>query len=34
MQAHGLVGDHLTTCPSRAEAERLRAAAVPPQAQG
>ena len=25
MQAHGLVGDHLTTCPARAEAERLRA---------
>ena len=26
MQACGLVGDHLTTCPARPEAERLRAA--------
>ena len=32
MQAHGLVGDHLTTCPSRAEAERLRGAVAPPTA--
>lgn len=30
MQACGLVGDHLTTCPARAEAERLRAAVVRP----
>jgi DNA-3-methyladenine glycosylase I len=26
MQACGLVGDHLSTCPVRPEAERLRAA--------
>jgi DNA-3-methyladenine glycosylase I len=30
MQAHGLVGDHLTGCPIRPEAERQRAAAVRP----
>lgn len=30
MQACGLVGDHLTGCPVRAEAEALRAAALRP----
>jgi DNA-3-methyladenine glycosylase I len=30
MQACGLVGDHLTTCPARARAERERAAVVRP----
>ncbi|CAA9311936.1 MAG: DNA-3-methyladenine glycosylase [uncultured Frankineae bacterium] len=30
LQACGLVGDHLTGCPVRAEAEALRAAVVPP----
>jgi DNA-3-methyladenine glycosylase I len=30
MQACGLVGDHLTGCPARAEAERLRAAVQRP----
>jgi len=34
MQAHGLVGDHLSTCPSRAQAERLRAALAPSTAPG
>ena len=33
MQACGLVGDHLTTCPSRPEAERLRASVPRPAAQ-
>jgi DNA-3-methyladenine glycosylase I len=31
MQAHGLVGDHLTSCPVRAEVEALRAAATVPR---
>ena len=30
LQACGLVGDHLTSCPSRERAERLRAAVTPP----
>lgn len=30
MQACGLVGDHLTTCPARAGAEQQRAAVTPP----
>ena len=30
LQACGLVGDHLTTCPARDEAERLRAATAIP----
>ena len=34
MQAHGLVGDHLTTCPARADAERLRAEVAPPTTSG
>lgn len=32
MQAHGLVGDHLTGCPVREEVEALRAAVVAPAA--
>ncbi len=30
LQACGLVGDHLTSCPSREQAERLRAQVTPP----